>query len=364
MRGVHLFVPMLHRHDAVGEHTLAVHQAIVAAGMTSTIYSEIPDPNTADLTRPYRDYEKASQPDDVLVYQFATQSKIAGWLLSRPERLVLNYHSLTPPSFFARWNDGIARLQTGALIELEGLASRAGLGIAVSRFDQEELRRAGCANTVVIPVANVADPPVTPDAASMERLARREPGQGLRWLSVGRLAPNKSHQSAIAALFVTRKTSDPNARLTIVGSPTEPAYAGALARYAASLGLARSVDFVSGISEGELAAFYRSSDVLVMLSDHEGFGVPLVEAMGHGLPIVAFDEGAVTEVVGPAAVVLATKQPETVSRAIADLARDPDTRARLVEAGRSRFAELGLAGASGRFIDAIATLDATSSPRS
>ena len=97
----------------------------------------------------------------------------------------------------------------------------------------------------------------------------------------------------MAALFVARRTVDPGAHLTVVGSPSEPAYAGALRRYVATLGLGDAVEFVTGIDDASLAAHYRASDVLVMLSDHEGFGVPLVEAMGHRLPVVAFDAGAV-----------------------------------------------------------------------
>lgn len=356
MSGVHLFVPMLHRHDAVGEHTLSLRDAFVASGVASIIYTEIPDPVTSDLTRPYREYEAASEPGDVLVYQFATESEIAGWLGGRSEPVVINYHSITPPAFFARWNNPIARLQVGAQLELAALAPRAALGIAVSHFDQEELRRAGCATTTVIPVASVADPPVAPDPATVARLSARPPGPGHQWLSVGRLAPNKSHQHTIAALFVTRKTSDPNARLTIIGSPTEPNYARALGAYAASLGLAGSVEFVCGISDTELAAYYRCSDVLVMLSDHEGFGVPLVEAMGHGLPVVAYDNGAVAEVVGEAGVLLERKDPSAVAQAVAGLVDDPDRQARLVEAGRARFAELGLAGAARQFLDAVAAL--------
>ena len=84
--GVHLFVPMLHRHDAVGEHTLALHRQLQASGTDSTIYTEIPDPLTADLTRNYLDYESEADPGDVLVYQFATESAIAGWLAGRPNR--------------------------------------------------------------------------------------------------------------------------------------------------------------------------------------------------------------------------------------------------------------------------------------
>ncbi len=355
MSGVHLFVPMLHRHDAVGEHTLALWRRLQATGTDSTIYTEIPDPLTADLTRNYLDYESDAAPGDVLVYQFATESAIAGWLAGRPEPVVINYHSITPPGFFRRWNNGITRLQVGAQLELALLAPRATLGVAVSRFDEGELVGAGCARTTVIPVANVADPPIEPDPTALDRLRARSAGSepGRQWLSVGRLAPNKGHQLTIAALFVARMTSDANARLTVVGAPTEPAYAEALAGYAASLGLAEAVDFVSGISDGELAAHYRSADVLVMLSEHEGFGVPLVEAMGHGLPVVAFDAGAVHEVLDGAGVLVASREPRQVAEAVDRVVGDGQVRARLIEAGKSRFAALGLADAGDRLVTAV-----------
>lgn len=354
MSGVHLFVPMLHRHDAVGEHTLALHRRLQASGTESQIYTEIPDPLTVDLTRNYRDYESEAVPGDVLVYQFATESAMAGWLAGRPEPVVINYHSITPPAFFRRWNNGITRLQVGAQLELALLAPTAALGVAVSRFDEEELSGAGCPRTTVIPVANVADPPIEPDPAALARLqahAHSDPGH--RWLSVGRLAPNKAHHLTIAALFVARMTTDPTARLIVVGSPTEPAYADALVRYAASLGLADAVDFVSGISDGELAAHYRFADVLVMLSEHEGFGVPLVEAMGHGLAVVAFDAGAVDEVLDGAGLLLDTREPRRVAEAVEGVVGDPRVRTRLVDAGRSRFAALGLADAGERLVAAV-----------
>jgi glycosyltransferase involved in cell wall biosynthesis len=353
MSGVHLFVPMLHRHDAVGDHTLALRDRLVASGVRTTIFTEIPDPATAADTRHYLEYESESEPGDVLVYQFATESVIARWLARRPEPVVINYHSITPPVFFDRWNNGIARLQVGAQVELGVLAPRAALGVAVSRFDERELRDAGCARTKVIPVANVAVPPVEPDPQTLERLRDRDPGPGHRWLSVGRLAPNKAHHETIAALFVARASSDPGARLTVVGSPAEPAYATALVDYAASLGLADSVAFVSGLTDAELAGYYRFSDVLLMLSEHEGFGVPLVEAMGQGLPIVAFDAGAVAEVLGGAGVLLEHKHPRRVARAVTELMENPRTRSRLVDAARIRFSTMGLEDAGELLVEAV-----------
>ncbi len=350
--GIHLFVPMLHRYDAVGEHTMALRQRLLASGVSSTIYVEIADPDTADQTRHYLEYESESRPGDVLVYQFATESVMADWLADRPEAVVINYHSITPPVFFGPWSNGIAQLQVAAQFELERLAPRAALGIAVSHFDQQELQRAGCTRTRVIPVAHVSSA-AEPDPATLERLQSEGAGSGRRWLSVGRLAPNKAHQQTIAALFVARATSDPDARLYVVGSPSEPAYARALHRYAAALGLADSIEFVSGIADAELAAYYRHADLLIMLSDHEGFGVPLVEAMRQGLPIVAYDAGAVRETLDGAGVLLAEKSPRQVAAAVSRLMADPEEQDRLVAAGRARFEGLGLEKAAEALVEAV-----------
>jgi len=352
MSGIHLFVPMLHVRDAVGEHTRTLRDLLVADGVESRIYTETLDPDTADVTRPYLDYAEEAEPGDVLVYQMATRSDMADWLVGRPEPVVVNYHSLTPPEFFAPWNNWIARHQARAASELRRLAPTAVLGIGVSQFDAVELRASGCIDVIVIPVANVRIPPVEPEGAALAALRGRQEN-GPRWLSVGRLAPNKSHQDVIAALFVARVTTSPSATLTIVGSPSEPTYARALQRYAADLGISGAVEFVSRISDAELAARYTTSDVLVMLSEHEGFGVPLVEAMLNGLPVVAYAAGAVAEVVGDAGVLLDAKGPRRVAAEVAALLADPERRNALVMAGRTRLAALGLDRAGSDLVAAL-----------
>jgi glycosyltransferase involved in cell wall biosynthesis len=363
MSGIHQFVPMLHRHDAVGEHTRAVRQRFQALGIASRIYTELPDPGTVDETRPYLTYPEEAEPGDVLVYQFATESVMARWLAARREPLVLNYHSATPPAYFIPWNNRIARLQVQSLLELADIAPRVDLGIAVSEFDAAELREAGCASTVVIPVANVAYPPIAPDPVTAVRLERerqaREPDAGASWLSVGRLAPNKGHQDAVAALFVARMTADPGARLTLVGTPSEPHYARALRRYANSLGLSDAVDFVSGVDDAQLAAYYRASDVLVMLSEHEGFGVPLIEAMAHGVPVAAYDAGAVGEILGNAGVLLDKKHPRHVASVVHRLLADPGEVERSVARGRARVEGMDLPNAGNRLVEAVRAVSAT-----
>ena len=135
-------------------------------------------------------------------------------------------------------------------------------------------------------------------------------------------------------------------------------------RFAAELGLGHTVDFVSGIDEERLAAHYRAADVLVMLSEHEGFGVPLVEAMGQGLPIVTSEVGAIREVVGEAAVLVGSTGPRHVASVVSALAADTGESARRAAAGRARFDELDLAGAGKRLVDALRDLGPSVLPAS
>jgi glycosyltransferase involved in cell wall biosynthesis len=348
---IHQFVPMLHHHDAVGEHTMALQALLRAEGVASNIYSQLPDPHTADRTLPYLDYEVEAEPGDVLVYQFATESAMVGWLLQRDQPLVVNYHSVTPPQFFAPWSLGITQIQTACLEELAKVAPGATLGIAVSEFDRAELIEAGCPSTEVVPVLTAGRtlPPADP---AFGRWLRSVSGS-TTWLSVGRLAPNKSHHLAIAALFAHRMTTDPSATLIVVGSPAEPHYAAALRHYAAQLGLGNAVLFVHGISEAELAACYEGADVLVMLSAHEGFGVPLVEAMRQGVPIVARDAGAVGEVLGDVGVLLSAADPLQVSAAVQSVSSDPEARRQAVAGADEQLQRLAIGSAGKRLVEAL-----------
>jgi glycosyltransferase involved in cell wall biosynthesis len=354
--GVHQFVPMLHRRDAVGEHVLAVQSLLVASGVSSRIYVDRPDPETAPLTRPYRAYEDDAVPGDVLVYQLATGSEIAGWLAGRSEPLVVDYHSVTPPDHFMAWNNPVARLQVVCLAELRSLASRATLGIADSVMTVRELEAAGYRRTTVAPVLVASRHLGEPDPAMLEDL--RSDGDVRTWLSVGRLAPHKAHHQVIAALFAQVMGGGEPTRLVLVGAPTEPHYAAALRRYAALLGLAGSVRLLSGLTDGELAACYEVADVLVMASDHEGFGVPLVEAMRQRVPVVAFDAGAVAESLAGAGVLVDDKRPCSLAATIDGVIADRDRSARLVEAGTARVAALDAQRADQIMLEALSTVTA------
>ncbi len=96
--------------------------------------------------------------------------------------------------------------------------------------------------------------------------------------------------------------------------------------------------------------------MLVVTSEHEGFCVPVVEAMSAGLPVVAFDQGAVPEVLGDAGVLVPDKDPYALATSIGDLLADAPRRAALGEAGRRRLADLDLESAADRFVGLLVPL--------
>jgi L-malate glycosyltransferase len=353
--GVAQFVPMLHPEDAVGSHALALHRCFERRGVPSAIYVELEDPATAALTRPAARYPAEARPGDVLWYQFATASDLAGWLVGQAGPLVVNYHNVTPPDFFAPWDNSLARHQVRAQTELGELARRATLGLAVSAFNRADLDRAGYVRTAVLPPLIAL-----PEGAGPGR--RSLPGRGARWLMVGRLAPNKAIEDALSGLLAYRQLADSDATLEVIGRPTVASYARALRAYAAELGLGRAVRFRGAVSDEGLDSAYAAADVLVVTSRHEGFCLPVVEAMARDLPVVAGASGALPEVLGGAGVLVAPGDALALSAAVAALAEEPAGRAQAVAAGRRRLDELDLAGAGDRHVDLLSRLGVDPAP--
>jgi glycosyltransferase involved in cell wall biosynthesis len=352
---IHHFAPVVHGGDAVGRHTLRLRDATRARGFSSQIYVDVIDDDTKEETVSVLDYPAQAQRGDVLVYQFATASNMAAWLAARGETLVVNYHNVTPPELIAPWDDIFAVGQVRAHAELRAMASRTTLAVADSAFNQRHLVEAGFSSTAVVPPSAALGADVLA-AGTSTRHALPSSRPGARWLSVGRLAPNKAAEDTIAALAVTRAHHDPDATLLIIGKSPTAAYDGALRRYVAELGLVAAVTFAGHASDAAVAAAYAQSDVLVVTSEHEGFCVPLVEAMTVGLPVVAYRAGALPEVLGQAGVYVGSKDPFELASAIADLLADGPRRDRLSDAAAQRLVELDLGTAAERLVDLLCSL--------
>jgi glycosyltransferase involved in cell wall biosynthesis len=347
-------LPNFVAHDAIGNHTLQLRRSLRAAGIESDIYAEVIDGRLAGEARPWTECPTARRDDRVLLYHASTDSPMADWLVAlsaRGQRVLCDYHNITPAAYFTRWEPDAARSMERGRAELAQLAPHVELAVADSRFNEAELTAVGYRSTATCHLlVDLEEYHRPPDARTVERLRRARDRGRSHWLFVGRIAPNKCQHDVIGAFALYRKAFDPAARLTLVGGVTSARYLRALHQLAGDLELGSSLEVVSGIGFTELLAYYASADVFVCLSEHEGFCVPVLEAMELGLPVVAYAAAALPETVGTAATLLADKDPLEVACAVHGLLADDGRRLGQVKAGRERAAAFSLPRTSEHFV--------------
>jgi glycosyltransferase involved in cell wall biosynthesis len=221
---------------------------------------------------------------------------------------VLQYHNITPPGFFLPWDSEIHKILSQGLQGLAPLSAATTLALGDSEFNRAELLRQGFARTGVLPIAIDFDRYFEP---ANPVLRKRLADSRINILFVGRIAPNKRHDNLLRVLAYYKKNISTGVRLlavgkhprreTGVGVPIEAHYLDALIRLYSELGVEPAdVLFTDGVSHDELLGYYESAHVFISMSEHEGFGVPLVEAMLKRVPIVALAGTAVTETLGGA----------------------------------------------------------------
>jgi glycosyltransferase involved in cell wall biosynthesis len=344
-------IPSIIEHDAVSNHTFEAQRLLRELGFESEIYAETLGPGVEGRVRPVSRLGEYASPARWLLYQCSIGSPVAEAFAADPGRKLLDYHNITPAELVERWIPPLAeesRLGRRQLVELAPLVPYA---IADSEFNAAELREVGFARAEVVSVLiESANLEVVADGETLDRLELAKSDGGSDWLFVGQVAPHKAQHEIVAALACYRTAYADRSRLHLVGRPMGSAYLDTVERFVDSLDLVSAVEFAGSLPAAELCAYYDSADVFVCLSHHEGFCVPIVEAMARGLSVVAADAAAVPATLGDAGVLLRRRDPAYVAAAVHELLEDRATRASLVRRGleRSKLFSLDAARASFR----------------
>jgi L-malate glycosyltransferase len=361
-------VHILAYNDAIGSHVLEVRDILRRAGFDSEIYAGEVHPELQDQARPVeelpvpragqgsrggqgvqRSQGGGSRGGSWLLFHHSIGTRVADVVLKRPEPLVVDYHNITPPALVDGWAPRVRDELELGLEQLHRLASKAFFGMAHSSFSERELARAGCTRTTVVPALfRASSRGETADPVALRALRAAKSEGGADWLFVGRLSPHKAQHDLVKAISASRRLYDQGARLHLVGTSLGVDYVRALERFATRLGIAEAIRIAGQVPDGVLAAYYETADVFVCLSDHEGFCVPVVEAMERGLPVVAYDAAATGETVGTGGIVLDDKSPVVVAAAVERVTKDRLLRHRLAGAARRRATELSMPASAER----------------
>jgi len=280
---------------------------------------------------------------DILIYHYSR-----GWdpgleLLRKLNcQKVIKYHNVTPPDFFVEYNTDYAAMCAEGRRQLQPVA-RSGCGayLSASAYNMRELLAAGASGSKSF---------VVPPFHHIDRLDSIAPDQNLldeyddgrtNICMVGRVSPNKGHPALIEAFAAYHHDYNPNSRLIIVGKEELRLrkYSALLREMARRFKLERNVVFTGEVSDHALKAFYLAAHVFMITSEHEGFCVPLVEAMAMKIPIVAYSSTAIPETVGTAGLVWEERNPYLLAESIDSIVSDKSVGRTLSNLGRRRYAQ-------------------------
>jgi glycosyltransferase involved in cell wall biosynthesis len=323
-------------------------------GHTADVYALELDPDLAGDGRRFADWSPGG-PADVVILHYALPSPLTPALRDHRGRRVLLHHNITPPEYFEGWDPEMVRICTLGRGELGSLAPHVDLGLADSEFNRLELEQLGFRRTGVLPIY-------------LDFRRYREPGSPVvrrllddgrtNLLFVGRLAPNKRPEDLVRLASYWKRFVSPDVRLVLVGKPPRRlAYFDALQALAYEEGFTPwEVVFLGHVPHEDLLACYSKASLFVSMSEHEGFGVPLVESMLMGVPVLAHAATAVPHTLGGAGVQFAEKRFPEIAELGHALVTDRRLRAEVL-AGQERrlaaFAPDAVEGTLRRYVDSL-----------
>lgn len=338
--------------DAVGNDVLALNNLIKKMGYKTDIYTENTSKKVKIKTKSINQL-KYLKSDDIMIYHLAIGTKFNFQLPEYRCKKILMYHNITPPYFFYGYNNAASLSCLQGLDGLKFLSDKVDYCLAVSEFNKNDLINTGYnmeidVLPILIPFDDYKEQP-------NYKLIKKYNDNFINILFVGRVVPNKKHQDIIASFYYYKKYINQNSRLIFVGSYDEnDLYYKKLQQFIKDLTL-EDVIFTGSILFKDILSYYHLADVFVCMSEHEGFCVPLVEAMYFDIPIIAYDSCAVPETLGDSGVIVKDKNFMEIAELINRVVIDVKLRNKIIENQKNRLMDFSNQNIENMFIKYISS---------
>ncbi len=301
---IHQFATSLTYGDAISNEMLEIRKILREKGHNSDIFVRFFDPRMAAEGRDYREYPGFSHPDNVVIFHFSIGSPVSKMFFRIPDRKIMLYHNITPYSFFIDTHRILTRECYKGRLELQLFKDKVDLALGDSEYNRKELEASGYSRTGVLPLLIDFDKFRQPPDPVFSRIM--DNGK-TTLLFVGRVIPNKGFEDVIKTFYFYKKYFNPRSQLNLVGDYRGmERYFSSLMELTGRLKLA-DVHFTGHVEFPELVSCFKAADVYLSMSEHEGFGVPLLEAFFREVPVIAYNAGAVAETMNGGGILLQRK---------------------------------------------------------
>lgn len=316
--------------DAVTNSLIYTKKILEELGFESHIYCEHVALELSHEIEHYLNYK--TNEDNILLLHHSMGHDLDEWILSLKDKIVLVYHNITPENFFSKESPFYHYSLKGR--EQLNMFKRISIGaIGDSKLNTDELLEYAFdeKRTKIIPllidfdkVKNHNWNPILFDENTKE----------FNILFVGRVAPNKGQYELIIMYKIFRELFTFPSKLYLVGGLSGDEYENKVRSLISEYNLEAEVILTGKVSYDDLYSYYRLSDVFVCLSEHEGFGVPLIESMIFDLPIVAYDSSNIRNTLNGTGILFKEKNLEYIAGFISLLAKNKSLRREIIKIQR------------------------------
>lgn len=334
---VHQFVAGATPGDAIFDQALMLRDWLQDLGYASQIYAQMLHPSVVGQTPHYTRYRPDRRAVDLLIFHYSIGSELSSYIRGVKNRVWMIYHNVTPPELLGNIDPQMRSLVRQGQEELASFRDVVELALADSEFNRLDLVRAGYPKPRILPIILNEALYDDPSEATLEtQLAAGGPNV----LFLGRVAPNKRHEDIIKAFYYYHLI-EPSAQLYLVGLIWEPAerYHRWLQALIEQLDLVDCVHLTGHVTFQEMLTYYRGADLFLCMSEHEGFGKPLLESMYFDVPILAYGATAVPYTLGGAGVLIHRKEYPVIAELMHLLISDRPFREQILAGQQRRYGD-------------------------
>lgn len=341
--------------DGVGNDCIGINFLLKAAGYETEIYALYLDPKLKTLGAKEIKRLPHTQPEDIIIYHFSIGCDLNFWIANMRGIKILRYHNVTPAHYFEHYNQALQTACDYGRAALLYLSNKVNYCLPDSAYNEKDLRRHGyvCKMLklpIIIPFSNY-------ELNSDYELEQRMNDGKYNILFTGRIVPNKCQHDLIHIIYIYKKRYSQNVRLILVGSwHGMEKYHNELLEYAQKLNVCENVIFTGHVSSQQLLAYYRSASVFLCMSEHEGFCIPLVEAMYFQLPVIAYNCSAISETLGDGGIVFDRKDFEAIAQCLETLRTNCTLRENIIKKQKLQLKKYNFKESGGRLLDFIDTI--------
>lgn len=313
--------------DGVSNSMINIHHLLREMGVDASIYTRHVNEKVKQYCNPID--ELNVDKNDIVLHHFSGCDPDSVRIKNYSCNKVLVYHNITPPMYFAEESDSRKHV-VGGLNQLSEVANYCDYFVAVSNYNAEDLTKSGRINGEV---------DILPNYVNFEKIGNVQSNaiyknvRKVVFLSVGRIAANKKQEDVINIFLNYHNFIDSDCLLYIVGNNEQtPEYSRFLMEGIQASNCRDKIIFTGKVSDEELYSYYKSADIFLCMSEHEGFCIPLLESMFFEIPTIAYDSSAVKYTMGDAGVLLFNKNYKEIAKLIQVINEDSDVRKKIIQA--------------------------------